>query len=216
MLFDTSDVWAFALVVVIMLASYVWLRRGQIVRRHERERKLRCKELILDKRVLLAKTGVDFDGLVELVKMNISPEQLEKVIGLLTTRPVNYNVDNPEETPELEVDLDFAETKGPAKAPARQKEESPGLADIGVELEKMGPDQEKAWMKMAHAKFRKAVTEKGITERQAKFRLLVKMVELGKKAVEESSDKPVKRKAYELELWDRFYENEYIELNSEG
>ena len=70
-------------------------------------------------------------------------------------------------------------------------------------------------MRVAHNRFRRAVCEKEITERQAKLRLLVKMVELGKKAVEENPEKDVARREYELSLWDRFYEDEYLDLQSE-
>ncbi|HLA38677.1 MAG TPA: hypothetical protein VJ417_01700 [Candidatus Glassbacteria bacterium] len=214
---DTIELFALSVIVVLMLAGYLWLRHGQTVRRRERERKLHCKELILDKRVLLAKAGTDFDELVELVKMKISPEQLEKVIGLLISRLESYNIDAPESSGSEEVDLGFERKEATEAAKAKASgDETAGLADIGLNFDKMGPEQEKAWLRMAHARFRQALADKDIVERQPRFRLLVKMIELGKKAVEEDAEKPVKRKAYEIELWDRFYENEYIELNSES
>jgi len=86
---------------------------------------------------------------------------------------------------------------------------------IPTVFEKLTPEQEKAWFRMAHNRFRKAIAEKDLKEKQAKFRLLIKMVELGKRAVENDMEKSVPRKEYEISLWDRFYEDEYLALNTE-
>jgi hypothetical protein len=191
----------------------------------ERERKLACKELILDNRIPLAKRRVDFDLLVELVRLDIRPDQLGKVIELLTSGPVEYSIEIDEEEGEgLDVDLDFdAKPEKNGKGESKKQEKAGQPEEPAEELEEqvvevvegMPPEKEKAWLRMAHNRFRHALSDKEITERQARFRMLVKMVELGKKAVQDDSTKPVKRKEYELSLWDRFYESEYLELNQE-
>ncbi len=221
----TVELWSSLALVVVLLAGYLWLRRHQYRRRLERERKLRCKELILDNRIPLARRKVDFDLLVDLVKLGIDVGQLEKVVELLTAVPVEYHVSEDGQGNGLNAKLDFeGELSGPAAAAAAA---APGTADgagggddpAGEEavevVEGMPAEKEKAWFRMAHNRFRHALADKDITERQARFRMLVRMVELGKKAVQDDGAKPVKRKEYELELWDRFYENEYLELNSE-
>jgi len=210
---DDVQVNVLTAIVVLLLFGYIWLRRTQYKNKLERQRKLRCKELILDSRLKLANAGVDFDRLVDLVKQKILPEQIEAVIGILTAQPVFYNIDDPDDPESLEIDLDFdsepASSKKTATDLAEEEEKQPEV------FEKMGPEQEKKWMRVAHNRFRRAVHEKEITERQAMLRLLVKMVELGKKAVEEDPEKDVARKEYELSLWDRFYEDEYLDLQSE-
>lgn len=210
---DDVQVNVLTAIVVLLLFGYIWLRRTQYKNKLERQRKLRCKELILDSRLKLANAGVDFDRLVDLVKQKILPEQLEAVIGILTAQPVFYNIDDPDDPESLGIDLDFdsepASSQKTAIDLAEEEEKQPEV------FEKMGPEQEKKWMRVAHNRFRRAVCEKEITERQAKLRLLVKMVELGKKAVEENPEKDVARREYELSLWDRFYEDEYLDLQSE-
>ncbi len=202
-----------AAIVLFLLFLYFWLRRSQSKNKLERQRKLRCKELILDNRLKLANSGVNFDRLVDLVKQKILPEQLEAVIGMLTAQPVSYNIDDSDDPESLEIDLDFESEPVSSKKTAtdlgEDEEKQPEV------FEKMGEEQEKKWMRVAHNSFRRAVREKEITERQAKLRLLVKMIELGKKAVEGDSEKSVTRKEYELTLWDRFYEDEYLDLQSE-
>ena len=210
---DDLELRALAAIVVLLLIGYLWLRRIQYKSKMERKRKLRCKELILDNRLKLANAGVDFDRLVELVRQKILPEQLETVIGILTAEPVFYKIDNQEDADSLEVNLDFESEPVSSKETAPVSEE--GEEEQPEVFEKMGPEKEKKWMRVAHNRFRRALGEKEITERQAKLKLLVKMVELGKKAVEEDSEKKVERKEYELSLWDRFYENEYLDLQSE-
>jgi hypothetical protein len=207
------EIKALAAIVVLLLFGYLWLRRIQHKSKLERKRKLRCKELILDNRLKLANAGVDFDRLVELVRQKILPDQLETVIGILTAEPVVHNIDNQEDADSMKVDLDFE------GEPVSSRETAP-VSEEGEEkqpevFEKMGPEKEKKWMRVARNRFRRALGEKEIIERQAKLRLLVKMVELGKKAVEEDSEKSVERKEYELSLWDRFYEDEYLDLQSE-
>ncbi len=210
---DDVQVNVLTAIVVLLLFGYIWLRRIQYKNKLERQRKLRCKDLILDNRLKLANAGVDFDRLVDLVKQKILPEHLEAVIGILTAQPVFYNIDDPDDPESLGIDLDFdsepASSKKTATDLAEEEEKQPEV------FEKMGPEQEKKWMRVAHNRFRRAVCEREITERQAKLRLLVKMVELGKKAVEENPEKDVARREYELSLWDRFYENEYLDLQSE-
>lgn len=210
---DDVQVNVLTAIVVLLLFGYIWLRRTQYKNKLERQRKLRCKELILDSRLKLANAGVDFDRLVDLVKQKILPEHLEAVIGILTAQPVFYNIDDPDDPESLGIDLDFdsepASSRKTAIDLAEEEEKQPEV------FEKMGPEQEKKWMRVAHNRFRRAVCEREITERQAKLRLLVKMVELGKKAVEEDPEKDVARREYELSLWDRFYEDEYLDLQSE-
>ncbi len=202
-----------AAIVLFLLFLYFWLRRSQKKNKLERQRKLRCKELILDNRLKLANSGVNFDRLVDLVRQKILPEQLEAVIGMLTAQPVLYNIDDSGDPESLKIDLDFesepASSKKTATDLGEDEEKQPEV------FEKMGEEKEKKWMRVAHNSFRRAVREKEITERQAKLRLLVKMIELGKKAVEGDSEKSVTRKEYELTLWDRFYEDEYLDLQSE-
>jgi hypothetical protein len=224
MAMDTVEFWTFASLPVIMLALWLWLRYRQHKAKLERERKLACKELILDNRVPLAKRKVDFELLVDLVRLDIRPDQLEKVVELLTSAPVEYHIEIDEEGGGIEVDLDFeskpeqseksdSKTK---KQPEKEEKKEAVLEEQVVEVvEGMPPEKEKAWLRMAHNRFRHALADKDIGERQARFRMLVKMVELGKKAVQDDGTKPVKRKEYELSLWDRFYENEYLELNQE-
>ena len=224
MAMDTVEFWTFASLPVIMLAVWLWLRHRQHIARLERERKLACKELILDNRLPLVRHKVDFDLLVDLVRLDIQPVQLEKVIELLTSAPVEYHIEFDEEGESLGVDLDFeSKPEQPGKTESKnkkqdeqQKEAAEALEDQVVEVvEGMPPEKEKAWLRMAHNRFRHALKDKDINERQARLRMLVKMVELGKKAVQDDGAKPVKRKEYELSLWDRFYENEYLELNQE-
>jgi len=218
---DAFELGTFASLPVLLLAGWLWLRHKQHKARLERERKLRCKELILDSRMPLARRHVDFDLLVDLVKLDIKPVQLEKVIELLTAGPVEYHLDmDAEHDGALEVDLSFEGKPEPAKKATQKQEELLQPVETQEEqavevVEGMPPEKEKAWLRMAHNRFRHALADKEINERQAKFRLLVKMVELGKKAVQDDSGKPVKRKEYELSLWDRFYESEYLELNQE-
>ncbi len=213
MLVNEVEVTMLAAIVLFLLFLYFWLRRSQKKNKLERQRKLRCKELILDNRLKLANSGVNFDRLVNLVKQKILPEQLEAVIGMLTAQPVLYNIDDSDDPESLEIDLDFesepASSKKTATDLGEDEEKQPEV------FEKMGEEKEKKWMRVAHNSFRRAVREKEITERQAKLRLLVKMIELGKKAVEGDSEKSVTRKGYELTLWDRFYEDEYLDLQSE-
>lgn len=213
MLVNEVEVKMLAAIVLFLLFLYFWLRRSQKKNKLERQRKLRCKELILDNRLKLANSGVNFDRLVDLVKQKILPEQLEAVIGMLTAQPVSYNIDDSDDPESLKIDLDFesepASSKKTATDLGEDEEKQPEV------FEKMGEEQEKKWMRVAHNSFRRAVREKEITERQAKLRLLVKMIELGKKAVEGDPEKSVTRKGYELTLWDRFYEDEYLDLQSE-
>ena len=84
-----------------------------------------------------------------------------------------------------------------------------------AEWKGLNQEQERAWLKAAHSRFRRAVAEKSLTERRSRLRLLVRMVELGKQAIREDAAKPVNRKEYECTLWDRFYESEYLELQAE-
>ncbi|OGG01142.1 MAG: hypothetical protein A3F83_11970 [Candidatus Glassbacteria bacterium RIFCSPLOWO2_12_FULL_58_11] len=213
MLFQSFELWAMSGMILLLLALYIWMRLNQRKQKFEHERKLKCKELILDKRIPLATVGVDFDRLALLVKQKIRPEQLVTVIELLTAGRIKYQIDNPEDPESLEVELNFEKEEETLKA-APQSSEGKESA-IPAVFEKLTPEQEKAWFRLAHNRFRKALAEKELKEKQAKFRLLIKMVELGKKAVESDMDKSGTRKAYEISLWDRFYEDEYLALNTE-
>jgi len=215
-LLESNEIIILGFLLIILGFLYFWMRHGGKLSKLDRERKLRCKELILNNRYPLAAAGVDFDGLVALVKMNITPEQLVKVMGLLTAKRAQYNIDHPEDPDQLEVNLDIESGKATVMKKAEQKiipekgKEQPEIS------ENMSPEQEKVWLRLVHSRYRKALAEKGITDRRGKFRLLAKMVELGKKTVEDDPEKTFSRKTYECTLWDRFYENEYLELNSEG
>jgi hypothetical protein len=215
-LLESNEVIILGFLLIILGFLYFWMRHGSKLSKLDRERKLRCKELILNNRSPLAEAGVDFDGLVSLVKMNITPEQLVKVIDLLTAKREHYNIDHLEDTDQLEVNLDIESSKATVVKKAEQKiipEKGKKQSEIS---ENMSPEQEKVWLRLVHSRYRKALSEKGINDRRGKFRLLAKMVELGKKTVEEDPEKTVSRKTYECALWDKFYENEYLELNSEG
>jgi hypothetical protein len=219
---DIVELWSTAALVVVLLAGYLWLRNYQHRKRQERQRKLKCKDLILDNRIPLARRKVDFTLLADLVKLGIDLRQLEKVVELLTAVPVEYHIDEDEQEGGFNVDLDFDGALSDSKdseAPVGDGQDQTGDDMDGEEIVEveagMPAEKEKAWFRMAHNRFRHALADKEITERQARFRMLVKMVELGKKAVQDDGTKPVNRKEYELELWDRFYENEYLELNSE-
>lgn len=215
---DTVELWSSVAMVVVLLAGYLWLRFYQHRKQQERERKLKCKELILDSRLPLARRKVDFELLVDLVKLGIDIRQLEKVVELLTAVPVDYNIGEDGHGGGLNVEFDFesALSDSIAGAPGKAGGSDGSVSEKAVEVvEGMPAEKEKSWFRMAHNRFRHALAEKEITERQARFRMLVRMVELGKKAVQDDGAKPVKRKEYELKLWDRFYENEYLKLNQE-
>ena len=213
MLFESFELWAMSGMILLLLALYIWMRLNQRRQKIERERKLKCKELILGKRIPLATAGVDFDKLASLVKQNIRPEQLVTVMELLTATRIKYKIDNPEDPESLEVDLNFEKEEETLKAAPKTSEVKEEA--IPAVFEKLTREQEIAWFRMAHNRFRKAMAEKELKEKQAKFRLLIKMVDLGKRAVENDMEKSVTRKAYEISLWDRFYEDEYLALNTE-
>lgn len=222
MTMNATEMWAFGVLLLLLAAGWIWLRRRQNRDKLDRERKLACKELILDHRAPLARRKADFEMLVDLVRMGITAEQLAKVIELLITRPVEYSIDEERRPEDREIDLEFEGEPEPAKLGRKEERQPEGepveeaARDEAMEItERMSPEKERVWFRMAHNRFRRAMAEKNITERQARFRLLARMVELGKKAVQEDTNKPVKRKEYELELWDRFYENEYLELHQD-
>ncbi len=114
-----------AAIVLFLLFLYFWLRRSQKKNKLERQRKLRCKELILDNRLKLANSGVNFDRLVDLVKQKILPEQLEAVIGMLTAQPVLYNIDDSDDPESLKIDLDF---EGEPASSKTQRIDLPAIA----------------------------------------------------------------------------------------
>ncbi|HUU27473.1 MAG TPA: hypothetical protein VM123_06645 [archaeon] len=214
MFLESYEIKALGALVLFLLILYFWVRRIQQKHRLERDWKSRCKDLVLNNRNALAREGVDFEKLAELVRMKIKPDQLEMVIHLLTAGRVQYNIDDREVPDNLEADLDFEKRRPPVTEAAdnSSQESEPVTPET---FEKMNPEQEKTWLQVVHNRFRKAVAEKEITERRAKLKLLVRMVELGKKAVEDDPNKAVARKGYELSLWDRFYEKEYLEINYE-
>lgn len=233
---DPLDVQAFAVVVALLVVLYFWIRRNQARQKEVRRMKVRCRDLILDNRHALAAAGVDIEGLVNLVRMRITCEQLDEVIKLLTRPRRHYNIDDMDDPNYLEIDLDIEGR--PRKSRAEQAEQAAPEAEepltvadsgdageqpaaaVSTEVpegtaipEGMKPEEEKAWLDLAHKRFRDALAKRGISDRRARLRVLVKMVELGKAAVDNAQDKPFARKEYERTLWDKFYENEYLALN---
>ncbi len=221
MVTDTIELWSLVALILVLLAGYFGLRHHQHRRRLERERKLKCKELVLDNRLPLARRKVDFDLLVDLVKMGIDVNQLEKVVELLTAVPVEYQLDEDGQGGGLHIEFDLGDEladsadQGTNNKNGQGESVATGNKDTVEVVVGMPAEKEKAWFRMAHNRYRHALADKEISERQPRFRMLVKMVELGKRAVQDDGAKPVNRKEYELELWDRFYENEYLELNQE-
>ncbi|MCE5270555.1 hypothetical protein LLH00_04655 [bacterium] len=239
---DPLDMQMFSALLVLLVVLYFWVRHVQSRQRCSRKVKEHCRDLILDNRHALAAAGVDIEGLVNLVRMDISCEQLDAVIKLLLRPRRQYDIDRLDAPGYLEVDLDLdrepvtasrsAATvsngveKSPAGAPGadtepaaavegQPEEESAADSQRRASPDRMEAEEEKTWLKLAHNRFRDAITKRGISDRRARLRLLVRMVELGKRAVDEDISKSGARKEYERGLWDRFYENEYLQLNSE-
>jgi len=204
------------IIIVLMLIGYFWLRHSQLKRQKRLLRHASCKDLIMNKRHALASAGADFESLAALVKMGITPEQLEAVIELLTAPKVQYNIDSLEDPESLEVNLDFEKDHSSRKRRKDDKTVQETEATPGTDLDMSSFDEkdEDAWFKIAHNRFKQAVAAKNMTDRRDQVKLLVAMVELGRKAVGEDSNKPGSRKAYERELWDRFYEKEYLDVNA--
>lgn len=238
MTIDPLDMKAFGAVLVLLVILYFWVRVTQSRQKTSRRMKERCRDLILDNRHALAAAGVDIEGLINLVRMQITCEQLNAVIKLLLRPRRHYDIDRIDAPEFMDVDLDID------RKPDQQKEREPGPAtgetepapaaaeardDQGGEPEpegqaapvrnatpdRMEPEEEKTWLNLAHKRFRDALTKRGVNERRARLRMLVKMVELGKRAVDEDLSKSGVRKEYERRLWDRFYENEYLDLNAD-
>jgi hypothetical protein len=220
---DPLEVGALGIVLAFMAFFYFWLRRSQRSQKSTREQKVRCRDLILSNRHALASAGVEIEGLVNLVRLKITCAQLDAVIRLLVKPRIRYDADNPGDSENMEVDLDFdkpgevvenPETKEAATESKKEPavEESP--APQAVMADRMDQAEESTWLKLAHQRFMEAMNKRGLTEQRPKLRLLVKMVELGKKATDGDLQKTPARKEYERGLWDRFYENEYLDLNS--
>ncbi len=239
---DLMDLQVFSAVLVLLVVLYFWVRRVQFRQRCSRKAKEHCRDLILNNRHALAAAGVDIEGLVNLVRMDISCEQLDAVIKLLLRPRRQYDIDRLDAPGFLEVDLDLdrapdsvpevaaaagaekpssetppaAEENAAAANGEQTEEESAGDGTRRTgSPDRMEAEEEKTWLNLAHKRFRDAITKRGISERRARLRLLVRMVELGKRAVDEDISKSGARKEYERGLWDRFYENEYLQLNSE-
>ena len=232
---DPLDVQVFGAVIVLLVVLYFWVRRSQTKQKESRRMKACCRDLILNNRHALASAGVDVEGLVNLVRMKISSEQLGEVIKLLTRPRKLYSMEEMDDPKYLEENLDVEgrprmSEEGPERPvapPAVEQNitESRTVADEKASPaataeteetaipESMTPQEEKSWLDLAHKRFRDALTKRGIADRRARLRVLVKMVELGKAAVDEAQDKPFVRKEYERRLWDKFYENEYLALN---
>ncbi len=203
------------IIIVLMLIGYFWLRHTQLKRQKRLLRYASCRDLILNKRHALVSAGADLESLAALVKMDITTEQLEAVIELLTAPRIQYNIDSLEDPESLEVDLDFEKDDSSRKRRKDKKTGQETKVPSGTELDLSSFDEkdEEAWFKIAHNRFKQAVAAKNITDRREQVKLLAAMVELGRKAVEEDPNKPGSRKAYERELWDRFYEKEYSDIN---
>jgi len=206
----------FGIIVILLFISYLWLRRVQRKRRRRLLTYASCKDLILNKRHALASAGADIKGLAGLVKMGITPAQLERVIELLTAPRVEYNIDSLEDPDSLEVDLDFekADISRRVKKEKKTAKQTGEPSESSADPDSLGPAEEDAWFRLAHNRFQRAVAAKDITDRRDQVKLLATMVRLGRKAAEDDPNKPVARKAYERELWDRFYEKEYLDINS--
>jgi hypothetical protein len=235
---DPLDMKVFGAVLVLLVILYFWVRVSQCRQKTDRRMKERCRDLILDNRHALAAAGVDIEGLINMVRMQITCEQLDAVIKLLLRPRRHYDVDRMDAPGFLDVDLDIDRKpeglkERKAEATTGESEPAPAVAavqeDQGGEPEpetqaaparnatpdRMEPEEEKAWLNLAHKRFRDALTKRGLSERRARLKLLVKMVELGKRAVDEDLSKSGVRKEYERHLWDRFYENEYLDLNAD-
>ena len=204
------------IIVILLLIGYLWLRRIHSKRQRRILTYATCKDLILNKRHALASVGADFERLAGLVTMDITPEQLERVIELLTAPRVKYNIDSLEDPDSLEVNLDFSKTDASRKAKKKKVAEEPTEepSETPTDLSSLDPADEETWLRLAHKRFQRALAAKDITDRRDQVKLLATMVRLGRKAVEDDPNKPVARKAYERELWDRFYEKEYLDINS--
>ena len=232
---DPLDVQVFGAVIVLLVVLYFWVRRSQTNQKESRRMKACCRDLILNNRHALAAAGVDIEGLVNLVRMKISSKQLGEVIKLLTRPRKLYNMEEMDDPKYLEENLDVEggprmSKEGPERAAApavgdpniaenrivSDEKASPAATAETEDTtipESMTPQEEKSWLDLAHKRFRDALTKRGIADRRARLRVLVKMVELGKAAVDEAQGKPFARKEYERKLWDKFYENEYLALN---
>ncbi len=238
MTIDPLDMKVFSAVLVLLFILYFWVRITQSRQKTSRRMKERCRDLILNNRHALAAAGVDIEGLINLVRMQISCEQLDAVLKLLLRPRRHYDVDRLDAPDFLEVDLDIDRKPDqlkdhepeaatvenePVTAAASVKENQGGEPEPEAQAvparnatpDRMEPEEEKTWLNLAHKRFRDALTKRGVTERRARLRLLVKMVELGKRAVDEDLSKSGVRKEYERQLWDRFYENEYLDLNAD-
>lgn len=211
----SDEIQALVVIVVLMLFGYLWVRHSMYKRRQILIRHKACKELILNKRHALAAAGADIDGLVSLVRKGVTPEQLEAVIGLLTAPKVEYNIDNIEDPKAMEVNLDFDKNDMPRKK-GRVKKGGGKTEDslTGDDMAAFDQEDEQAWFRVAHNQFIRAVKAKDISDRRDQVKLLAAMVELGRKAVEDDPNKPIARKAYERELWDRYYEKEYLNIHA--
>ncbi|MEA1996739.1 MAG: hypothetical protein U9N45_03840 [Gemmatimonadota bacterium] len=216
MLHWNIETWTFLVIAAFLIVLYFSLMRIHRKNRLERQSKVRCKELILDNRQALVSAGVDLEGLISLIKLEITPEQLERVISLLMVRRERSypaGLDN-KIIKGIELDLEDSKPQPRPEKITAGKNSTETEPAVNQAFNKMSPEQEKTWLKVAHNRFRRALADKGITEKRARLKLLVKMVELGKKAVEDNPEKNDVRKEYECLLWDRFYKNEYLELNS--
>jgi hypothetical protein len=209
------EIQALVVIVVLMLIGYLWVRHNLYKRRQRLVKHNACKELILNKRHALASVGADIDGLVSLVRMGITPEQLETVIDLLTAPKVEYNIDNIEDPKAMEVNLDFDKADVTRKKDRDEKAGGEtGDSLTGDDMASFDQEDEQAWFRVAHNQFIRAVKKKDVSDRRDQVKLLAAMVELGCKAVEDDPNKPIARKVYERELWDRFYEKEYLNIHA--
>ncbi|MEA2062872.1 MAG: hypothetical protein U9P14_04165 [Gemmatimonadota bacterium] len=224
-------------VIILLLIGWLWIRRSQRRRLQRHGNLVCCRDIILNKRHALAKAGADFEALADLVKMQVTAEQLEAVVELLIAPRKHYNIDSLDDAEALEMDLDFApgscsregkqeEEIASGDKDDRQAGEKPGGEEDAEQADEETPSdkpgvkgvlnkqEEDLWFSAAHKRFIQGVTANSLSDRRAQIKLLATMVELGKKAVDEDPAKPELRKEYERKLWDRFYEKEYLDIHS--
>ena len=211
---DVTEIRVLVILVSLLLLAYLYVRKKQVDYQKRIKRYGECKELILNNRRSLARQGVDFEKLAGLVRQDITVEQLETTIELLTAPRTEYIIDEYGDPEDSEIKLDiFPEEK--KKKEKNSGEPEPETSEEAVEsLDQFSEEGEKKWLKAAAERFKKAVAARGLSDNRSQVRLLVKMVELGKKAIDDNPDKDDKARLYESRLWDKFYETMYLNINS--
>ena len=210
---DVTEIRVLVIMVSLLLLVYLYVRKKQVDYQRRIKRYAQCKELILNNRRGLAREGVDFEKLAGLVRQDITVEQLETTIELLTAPRTEYLIDEYGDPEGSEINLDiFPDEKKKKGKDGESETESAG--EVVETLEKFDDVSEKKWLDAATERFKKAASARGLSDNRSQVRLLVKMVELGKKAIDDNPDKNDEVKLYESRLWDKFYEAMYLDINS--